>query len=108
MTDDAPHLPSPDIAEMIRASVGILTSKIANDGPAVDLQLQQIITDQQAAAHGDVGLFAALMAKQVEAATIVAWALLKSLAPRAGMSEQEINQVIGRIAAEWRSSPPTR
>ncbi|MEV8370138.1 hypothetical protein [Microbacterium sp. NPDC064584] len=94
-------LPPADFAEMVRASIGILTAKIAHDDDAVHMQLQAIIREQGDLSQGDVGVFAARMAKQVEAATLVAWTLLKSLAPRAEMTEEEMNRVLAQIAAEY-------
>ncbi|KSW30180.1 hypothetical protein [Cellulomonas sp. B6] len=90
---------------MIRAFAGLLTAKIANDPRAVDLQLKSIVGDQVKASGGDVEEFALRMAKQVEAGAVVAWTILRSLAPRLGMSESEVQRVLAEVFALHNIAP---
>lgn len=96
--------PSTDLSandrnEMLRAFNGLVTAKVAGDSTAVTAQLQHILTDQIAASNGDPRVFGARMAKQVEAGAELTHAVLKSLAPRLGMTVAELQQVYAETAA---------
>lgn len=84
---------------MIQAAVGLLTAKIAGADELVQRQLADMVRDQVEASGGDLGVFAGRMAKQVEAASVVSWTLMKMLAPRLNLSQEELNQVLGEVAA---------
>ena len=83
---------------MIQAAVGLLTAKIAGDGELVQRQLADIVRDQGDASDGDLGVFAGRMAKQIEAASVVSWILIKMLPPRLNLSQEELNEVLGEVA----------
>jgi len=84
--------------QMIQAAVGLLTAKIAGDGELVQRQLADIVRDQGDASDGDLGVFAGRMAKQIEAASVVSWILIKMLPPRLNLSQEELNEVLGEVA----------
>lgn len=92
-------VPPADRSEMVRAFAGLLTAKVANDPRAADAQLKSIIRDQAEASGGDLEVFAVRMAKQVEAGAIVAWTILRSLAPRLGLTEFETQRVLAEVFA---------
>lgn len=82
---------------MFRAHVGVVTALIANDEVAVDAQLRGIVEDQVQASGGDFSVFAARMAKQVEAGARTTRHILMSLAPRLGLTEAETQEIIAQV-----------
>ena len=97
--NQSPVISAADRNEMLRTFAGLVTAKVAKDPEAVNLQLKAIIRDPAEASHGDLEAFATRMVKQVEAGAIVAWHILKSLAPRLGLSEAEAQQVLAEISS---------
>lgn len=93
------HVSPVEREQMIQAAVGLITAKIAGADELVQRQLADIVRDQVEASSCDLSVFAGRMAKQVEAARVVSWTLIKMLAPRLNLSQEKLNQVLGEVAA---------
>lgn len=99
MTDRL-FVPAADRNEMIRAFIGLVTAKVAQDPDAMNQQMKAIVRDQLEASQGDIEVFAGRMSKQVEAGAVVAFQMVKLLARRLNASEEATLRV---IAETWSS-----
>ncbi|MFE6254555.1 hypothetical protein [Agromyces sp. NPDC057865] len=88
-------------SEMIRAHAGIVTGFINDDRAARAEQIKGILQDHIDASRGDVGVFAARMAKQLEAGAFVTRHVLMSLATRMGATDAEVHQIFAEVYTEF-------
>ncbi|WP_136024258.1 hypothetical protein [Microbacterium sp. K27] len=91
-------------AEMTRAHAGLVTAFVAGDEDARSKQLASIVREHAVAAAGDTQAFAGLMAKQVEAGAAVTYTVLRSLAPRLGLTDAETQELIAQAVAQMDES----
>lgn len=96
----ANHVSRAQRAEMVRAHAGIVTAFVSGDEPARSQQLASIVQDHAQASAGDIGMFAGLMGKQVEAGAVVTYTVLRSLSKRLGLSDAETQEIIAQAVAQ--------
>lgn len=93
------HVSRADRTEMLRAHAGLVTTMVAVDEVARNQQLRAIVREHAERSAGDVGTFSALMAKQVEAGALVTHSVLRLLARRLKMTDEETQEVIAQAFA---------
>lgn len=84
---------------MLRAHAGLVTTMVAVDESARNQQLSAIVREHAAKSAGDMGTFTALMAKQIEAGAIVTHSVLRMLARRLNLTDEETQAVIAQAIA---------
>lgn len=84
---------------MLRAHAGIVTALVAGDAQARDQQVKAIVVDHAEKSGGDMGLFAGRMGKQVEAGARVTQTVLRMLAKRLDLTDEETQAVIAQAIA---------
>lgn len=94
------HVPRAVRAEMTRAHAGLVTTFVAGDEAARSVQLTSIVREHATSAGRDASAFALLMAKQVEAGAVVTYTVLRSLAKRLGLSDEETQEIIAQAVAQ--------
>lgn len=90
------HLPQSDRGEMLRAHAGLVTTIVSDDADARADQLKSIVQEHLEKSHGDVGVFAARMAKQVEAGALITHSIMRMLSKRLNLSEQETQVIVAQ------------
>lgn len=93
------HVSRADRTEMLRAHAGLVTTMVAVDEVARNHLLAAVVREHAEKSVGDVGAFTALMAKQVEAGALVTHSVLRMLARRLDLTDQETQEVIAQAIA---------
>lgn len=94
-----PHLSQADRSEMLRAHAGLVTTLVAGDERARREQLNAIVQEHAEQSNGDVGTFAGRMGKQVEGGALITHTILRMLAKRLELSDEETQVVIAQAIA---------
>lgn len=97
---ETPHASSAQRAEMMRLHNGIVSSIIQGDPAATTAMLRAAVDDHLEASGGDARVFAALMAKQIEAGARVHIVTLRALATRLDRPVDEVHETLAAAAIE--------
>lgn len=89
---------------MFRAHAGLVTTLVAGDEHARSEQLKAIVQEHAEKSSGDLGEFAGRMGKQVEAGALVTHSVLRMLAKRLDLSDEETHTVIAQAIASVNES----
>ncbi|MGD8168550.1 hypothetical protein ACEXOS_015115 [Herbiconiux sp. P16] len=91
-------IPKDQLQEMLRASSGVVTALIANDPAAANAQALAIVAEQAELSAGDSEMLAFRMVKQLEASARITHQVIRSLAPRLGLTEAQTQEI---LAQSW-------
>lgn len=87
-------------AEMLRAHTGIVTAFIQDDRSAIEAQAGGVLRDIVERSDGDTTWITLRLEKQLEAGAFATWQVVRMLAPRAGLTAEEVNRIMAEVYAE--------